>query len=659
MNRISILAVAVIVPLLVGAFLLGAMYAGDGVVRGVRAQPLATEYPVATCNQAGFVAAYSAAQADPGAAVVTFDVCPTPALINLNTELIVSSDVEIDGAARIYLRASNNNRLFTVQNGGIFTLTQVALQNGTGQGGAVRVQSGGTLVARGALFANNRASGVAENGGAIYASGAEVTLINSTLISNTAASSGGAAFFSNTRVHLENVRLEGNSASFLGTLYASGGDIDIVNSRFLSNTTGSEGGGAYLSSATQGAYHATITGSAFSGNVAGGHGGGLYAGGMSLTISNTLFYSNTGRYGGGMRLSDSSGEVVHTLFLSNTTVPQNGDGGGIHLYDSEVRIDSSQFLSNTAYAGGGIAVYSTSTKTVVPHIVNSTFAGNEAYSGAGVSFFKAGFAANPYTAAVENSTFHRNGLNRPASPAVESSKISLFLRHVTLSESAIGVRAVSSATVTVRNSIVDSPTVCQVTNASAAFSFEYSMLDGTTCGGIGAGTITGNDPLLLPLQNNGGPTLTQRLDAGSLAIDSAVTTSCTPADQRGAPRPYGAGCDMGALEVSTITLPTATPTPTPETPTPIATFDLTGTPDGTPEETPSLTPESTVTPVVSPSPEASQTPDASTTPGASLTPAVTLTPGASPTPNASATPQPTLNPDDVVVNVYLSTVNGE
>jgi uncharacterized repeat protein (TIGR01451 family) len=70
------------------------------------------------------------------------------------------------------------------------------------------------------------------------------------------------------------------------------------------------------------------------------------------------------------------------------------------------------------------------------------------------------------------------------------------------------------------------------------------------------GTIEGLDPLLGPLQNNGGDTPTQALLAGSPAIDAGDPAGCTgqngvllTSDQRGAPRP-ASGCDIGAYELA-------------------------------------------------------------------------------------------------------------
>jgi hypothetical protein len=57
------------------------------------------------------------------------------------------------------------------------------------------------------------------------------------------------------------------------------------------------------------------------------------------------------------------------------------------------------------------------------------------------------------------------------------------------------------------------------------------------------------DPMLGPLADNGGPTPTMALLPGSPAIDFGVAQYCAATDQRGEPRPMGAGCDSGAYEV--------------------------------------------------------------------------------------------------------------
>ena len=70
---------------------------------------------------------------------------------------------------------------------------------------------------------------------------------------------------------------------------------------------------------------------------------------------------------------------------------------------------------------------------------------------------------------------------------------------------------------------------------------------GATC----PGTVA--DPKLGPLQNNGGPTVTEAIAAGSPAVDAvpASGAGCEPTDQRGVLRPAGAACDSGAFELAT------------------------------------------------------------------------------------------------------------
>jgi hypothetical protein len=70
------------------------------------------------------------------------------------------------------------------------------------------------------------------------------------------------------------------------------------------------------------------------------------------------------------------------------------------------------------------------------------------------------------------------------------------------------------------------------------------------------GTITGPvlltaDPLLGPLQDNGGPTMTMAPASGSPVIDAAAAGACPTTDQRGRPRPDNreSACDIGAYEV--------------------------------------------------------------------------------------------------------------
>lgn len=63
------------------------------------------------------------------------------------------------------------------------------------------------------------------------------------------------------------------------------------------------------------------------------------------------------------------------------------------------------------------------------------------------------------------------------------------------------------------------------------------------------GDRNNTDPLLGPLQNNGGPTPTRALLSGSPAINAGTIVGCPATDQRGVPRPQGGTCDIGAFEM--------------------------------------------------------------------------------------------------------------
>src|SRR5439155_8572297 len=73
-----------------------------------------------------------------------------------------------------------------------------------------------------------------------------------------------------------------------------------------------------------------------------------------------------------------------------------------------------------------------------------------------------------------------------------------------------------------------------------------------SCALAAEGDLSSVDPKLGALADNGGPTQTQALLAGSPAIDAGTNSGCPSTDQRGQPRPKdgnGDGnvvCDMGA-----------------------------------------------------------------------------------------------------------------
>jgi hypothetical protein len=118
----------------------------------------------------------------------------------------------------------------------------------------------------------------------------------------------------------------------------------------------------------------------------------------------------------------------------------------------------------------------------------------------------------------------------------------------------------NDGTATLQNTIVANST--SGGNCSGAITSNgYNLSSDSTCNLSGAGDLNGIDPQLGPLQNNGGPTETMALLAGSPATDAGNPSGCTSdhgrllkTDQRGQPRPDKTdtgGCDMGAYEDQT------------------------------------------------------------------------------------------------------------
>ncbi len=76
----------------------------------------------------------------------------------------------------------------------------------------------------------------------------------------------------------------------------------------------------------------------------------------------------------------------------------------------------------------------------------------------------------------------------------------------------------------------------------------HNLSSDNSCGFSHVGSLNNANPLLGPLMDNGGPTLTMALMPGSPAIDAGDNGAAPPIDQRGVPRPVGLASDIGAYE---------------------------------------------------------------------------------------------------------------
>jgi Dockerin type I domain len=134
------------------------------------------------------------------------------------------------------------------------------------------------------------------------------------------------------------------------------------------------------------------------------------------------------------------------------------------------------------------------------------------------------------------------------------------LNNVTIARNSPDGIAVTSSTLTIRNSVIATDGVSDITcSGSLIDSNGYNIVEriAGTCGIAGA--YTSLDPLLGPLQYNGGPplVLTALPGPGSPAINAGDPAGCRDAlgnllasDQRGVKRPIGPRCDLGAVEAN-------------------------------------------------------------------------------------------------------------
>jgi hypothetical protein len=252
------------------------------------------------------------------------------------------------------------------------------------------------------------------------------------------------------------------------------------------------------------------------GNVPEGAGGG---GGIYNASELTLTYS-----------------VVRDNVVQGTAHPNNG-GGILNTAAGTLILDNVTVLSNTAAGGGGLR----STGLLTVH--NSTFVLNTAHVGGG--------ALNIYgTAFLENVTTSDNVAGNGG--AIRNNG-DMLLINCTLSADSVpsgnGASIYNAGTMTTVNTIVasDSPADnCSGSGFPLLTSLGHNLESGDTCDLAASGDITGTDPLLGPLQGNGGETWTHALSPNSPAIDQGDDAFCPATDQRGMMR-VGT-CDIGAFE---------------------------------------------------------------------------------------------------------------
>jgi predicted outer membrane repeat protein len=392
---------------------------------------------------------------------------------------------------------------------------------------------------------------------------------------------------------IENGFIEfGNSG---GAVYNDHATLTIEDCTMIGNSGGSGGGAAY-NDGTLGAATLNVAGSVLTGN-SGFDGGAIFSNGFS---------GNTTLNVDGTTIADNSGEEAGGIYSQG-----GGQGGSatLHISDSTFSNNSSAFTAGAVYSNGSAAGNSTL------QITNTTFSSNSAANSNGGAIYNDGSYGNA-SAQVNNSTFNGNTAGDTGGGIYNdgySGVATLEIVDTVLNAGAAGAN---------------------IANQSGTVTSHGYNLSSDNGGGYlnGPGDQINTNPLLGPLQDNGGPTYTHALLPGSPAIDSGDPNFTPPPfdDQRGSgyPRVVNDRIDKGSFEVQTGGTPTPTPTAT-----------STATATATPTPSPSATPTATSTP--RPTPRATPTPRIRATPRPRPAPPPRITPVPPP---SSATPTPAPRP---------------
>ncbi|MBI3910970.1 MAG: hypothetical protein HY320_08560, partial [Armatimonadetes bacterium] len=387
----------------------------------------------------------------------------------------------------------------------------------------------GTVVLTDCVLSGNSAG---DAGGGIHHVSGSLTLTRCTLAGNSASE--GGAIQNRDVAFLTRCTLTGNSASEGGAIQNR--DVAFLTRCTLSGNTAAGGGGGIANPVGT----AVLTDCALSGNTA-HQGGGIQNHAIATLTRCTLFANFATNQGGGIH--NEAGEMTlqfSTVAGNSAADPAGGGIGGGIFNRSRLTVQSSTVNGNIATEGGGIynhrrlIIEGPSPEDTLLTLGNSTLSGNRAFAGGGL--------VNGDHVRMTNCTLFGN--RAEAGGGIRNlSDTGLELGNTLIANSGAGRNCVSDENVAITSlgSNLDSDGTCGLTQPSDQSGTPEAPLD----------------PMVGPLQNNGGPTETHALSPGSPAVDAGDDT-LAPADrdQRGfariadGDRDGTARIDIGAFELS-------------------------------------------------------------------------------------------------------------
>jgi len=292
-----------------------------------------------------------------------------------------------------------------------------------------------------------------------------------------------------------------------------------------------------------------------------GDGGGIEINGENVTLDSVVVSNNVSAgEAGGVGVG-----TFGTLVVRNSTISGNsavGFGGGIYFQDEGSLIVENSTISGNVTNGQGGAIYFYANEENGLVIRNSTISGNIAGTiGGGISVY-----AFVGTLTIQNSTITGNNAGTLGGGIGRTSSGGYYAKF-NFANSIIAGNTIGGAPIAKADLSTD-----VATNAFTDFSFIgiQDAANNVTIAGSGnqTGTVAAPiDPMLGPLANNGGSTLTHAPLPGSPVIDQGKNFNGSK-DQRGITRPQdfasianaagGDGSDIGAVEIVAALPPTVT-----------------------------------------------------------------------------------------------------
>ena len=428
-----------------------------------------------------------------------------------------------NGTGRLHLSRSNlhhnqaGNTSGGLRNDYIATVSHSSLSynSTTGSGGGIR-NHGGSLTVTHTLI-NDNVSHSQSGGGIISHNGGSLTVSHSRFQGNVAGNNGGG-LRNNGHLSLTHSDLSYNTAAnYGGGFFNKNGIATLSHSSINHNTAISQSGGGILNTGTG---RLSLNHINLDYNTAGNDGGGLRNGHI-INLQNSSLNGNTAtNFGGGIHNLGGILTVTHTMLSDNTAL--NHSGGGLQNND------------------GGIA-------SLIATTVNHNSAGNH---GGGVR--------NDGNMTLHNSSLSSNNASSHGGGLYNNGSLNVI--NSTLVSNTTGLNSHGayfvSGTALVSNTILayHGGSNCTLSGGGLT-SHGYNLSSDATCPFTATDDLNSIDPLLRPLTDNGGPTLTHALHSHSPAIDhipagfSGCATTITT-DQRGHGRPQNSQCDSGAYEYS-------------------------------------------------------------------------------------------------------------